>query len=116
MRKINWRPFRQVEVLHILNVLSTDIVSYDEKGRLYPCIFSMVSGLPVLIWAKVQLIGAWCGNSIIEFGITENNYVFGWPGKRLSSLPEHEYYWRNAIWISISDRDCIFKEFTKGML
>lgn len=116
-RKINWRPFRPVIVLHVLKVISAEIISYDERGRLHPHIMSMVSSLPVLIWAKIRLINGdhYRGMGEIEFGMNENGYVFGWPGKRLSSLPEHEYYWRDTVWLTIDDRDFIFEEFTKGM-
>ena len=118
MRKINWRPFRPVEVDHILRVLDVYLCPYDEKGRMYnveTCDPAMQR--PMLIWAEVSLIsgGPWDFRQRIEFGFTYDDYVFGWPKKRLSSLPEHEYYWRHMPWLTITDRDVVFGEFTKRM-
>ena len=118
MRKINWRPWRPVLVDHIEKVEEVVLWEYDESGRLYKSdLCDPASNRPIIIWAQVTLIGGgghfgWWPH---EFGFTYDGYVFGWPGKRLSSLPEHEYYFRKSLWYSIADRDYIFGELTKGM-
>ena len=120
-RKINWRPFRPTNVSHIYSVTSVDLWAYDEKGKLYKAdLLDPEEDRPMLFWANVRLLhgkdtsGDYYMQNL-EFGFNENAYVFGWPGKRLSSLREHEYYWRHKVWLTIADRDFVFNEFTKGM-
>ena len=140
MRKINWRKFRPNNVLHFKDMVSTELFWYDHKGKIIPFTIDSIykdTGLPTAIWAKAQPIGHYAS---LEFAINESSYCFGWPkygriyntnwaygppgwdykdddlvGGRLSSLPEHEYYWRNNIWLTMEDRDFIFDYFTRGM-
>ena len=119
-RKINWRPFRPTNVLHIHRVVSVVLWVYDEKGKLYKAdLLDPDEVRPMMFWADVTLFhnkdtSEGCMRNL-EFGFKEDAYVFGWPGKRLSSLKEHEYYWRHKTWLTIADRDFVFGAFTEGM-
>jgi len=114
MRKINWRPFKPVDVLHIQYVRGIEMWAYDEKGKLYEAdIADPAEERPMLFWAKFDLLHArW---RPVELAFTYEGYAFGWAGKRLSSLPEHEYYWRRNIWFTLADRDFLFNWYTRGM-
>jgi len=118
MRKINWRKFRPVEVLHIKKVIDITMWSYDQNGKLYKTDNAdPENDRPMLFWALAKLVigTVWWSLDTIQFGFDYDHYVFGWPGKRLSSLPEHEFYWRRSVWLTISDRDAISEHFTRGI-
>jgi len=113
VRKINWRKFKPVRTVHIDCIRNIDIVAYDQKGRLYEKDLANPNDpMPMLFWACIMPLGNWLP---IDIGFNYDGYVFGWRGKRLSSLPEHEYYWRECVWFTEGDRDFMFNSFTKEM-
>lgn len=114
MRQINWRPFRNSPILHIDSVSEVQLYAYDLSGRLYNTINDPTMELPLLFWVDLKLWSYTHGVNA-QFGFTYDGYVHGWRGLRLSSLPRHEYYFKNELWYTTADRDFIFAEITKGM-
>ena len=118
-RIINWRKFHPKPVLHIERAV-VELVAYDKAGRIYtgPHIGVDPSiNLPLLMWADITIFRTGWGEqpNRMDVGITHDAYVFGWSGKRLSSLPRHKYYYRSRLWLSVADRDFIYGAFTRGM-
>jgi hypothetical protein len=114
VRSINWRYFKDSSILHIGEVLSCEFISYDINGRIYELSYDPADTKPIIIWARIKLFNQWLWNNwggTMEFGFKDDAYVFGWEGHRLSSLPNHEYYWRHALWLTMADRDFIIGEF-----
>ena len=107
MRTINWRSFKKSNVVNFSRLISCDFMMYNKNGKLYPLTADPNVLMPILIWAEMG-DDRW---ATTEFGFKEDAYVFGWAGHRLSSLPEHEYYWRNTIWLTTGDRDHIAEQF-----
>ena len=113
MRTINWRQFKKSNVVHFRQPVLCDFMMYNKDGKLYQLAADPTVLLPILVWANACNIND--GWASIEFGFKEDAYVFGWANKRLSSLPEHEYYWRDAIWLTTGDRDYIIGQFLSGL-
>lgn len=110
-------------ILHIKQVREAELISYDAAGRIYPFDSFNPNTFPdrhILIWTLVEFNFMNYGNNAIlqathQFGFNESNYCFGWPGKRLSSLPEHRGYFIQKLCMTTGDRDFIFARFSRGM-
>jgi hypothetical protein len=113
MRQINWQPFRNSSKWHIDFIEHIQPISYDSKGKIYD-IYDNREGLEASIFAVVRFN---TGYERIGIVFTHNKYchVFTniWPGikpLRLSSLPEHRYYFRHMIQLTTTDRDVLWLE------
>lgn len=109
-RHINWRAYKNDNTIHPIRLRRCNIISYLPDGKIVDInIDDPKLDKPLLLWVNIVVIGH--SDIPIDVGLSSTHYVFGWSGERLSSLPEHEYYWKDDIWLTIGDRDNLFDKF-----
>lgn len=123
MRTINWVTWRNSPIchvdaewhaahkngyiIHMPIVKALDIVAYDPEARIITSP-TLELQYPIAFYASLHIrIGIGLVNLQVAFDYDRYVYTIG---KRLSSLPEHKIAHKNSLWLTIADRDYMFKK------
>lgn len=130
-RKINWISWRECSKERTgINIRQLEMISYDDKGRLYPLDMSgQDKNLTAAFWVDFWI---YSDEKYIDYkmAFNHNAYCFGWEKStshgwsemtkkgwvqidhskvyapaRLSCKPAHKRYFSNAPWFTTADRD-----------